>query len=106
MLEKIKILLGLEDGELDERINLLIGMATLRLTILLGGIEPPEKLNYIIIEVVISRYNRIGSEGLKEHSVEGESQSFTESDFDAFKDDIQAFLDSQTESTRGKVRFI
>ena len=106
MLENIKLLLGLDGTELDERIKLLITMATMRLQILLGGIEPPETLDYIITEVVVSRFNRIGSEGLKTHTVEGESQSFTDSDFDNFKDDIQAYLNSQTTSTRGKVRFI
>lgn len=106
MLENIKLLLGIDGNELDERIKLLITMATMRLQILLGGIEPPETLDYIITEVVVSRFNRIGSEGLKSHTVEGESQSFTDSDFDNFKDDIQAYLNSQTTSTRGKVRFI
>jgi hypothetical protein len=52
------------------------------------------------------RFNRIGSEGLSSHSVEGESLSFTGSDFDGFMGEIQAWLDLQKESTRGKVRFL
>lgn len=73
---------------------------------LLGGLEPPEELNYIIEEVSVIRFNRIGSEGLSSHTVDGESQSWSEDDFAGYKDDIQAYLDSQKEATKGRVRFL
>ena len=68
--------------------------------------EPPDSLNYIIREVSIIRFNKIGSEGMKSHTVEGESQQFVDSDFDGYKDDIQSFLESQNESKKGRVRFL
>lgn len=40
------------------------------------------------------------------HSVEGESLSFADNDFAAYMDDIQAFLDKQKDSGRGRLRFI
>ena len=73
---------------------------------LLGGIEPSAEMQYIIIEVAIMRFNRLGSEGLSSHNVEGESLSFIDDDFAPFSDDIQAFLDTQKVGSRGKVRFI
>lgn len=107
MLETLKMLLGLEDDESrDELLNKIIDLATARLKLLLGGIEPPEELEHIIVEVSVARFNKIGSEGLSSHSVEGESQTFANDDFDGFKDEIQAFLDGKKESSRGKVRFI
>lgn len=108
MLKDIKILLGIEasDTSLDAKLTLLITLATSRLKRLIGGIDPPESMNDIITEVVIVRFNRLGSEGLSSHSVEGESLSFTDNDFAAFTDEIQAFLDTQENGTRGKVRFI
>ena len=106
MLDNLKLFLGIAGTERDELLKLIISNATARLQMLLGGVEPPESMDYIILEVCIMRYNRIGSEGLTSHSIEGETQSFADSDFDAFSDDIQAFLDSQKESTRGKVRFL
>lgn len=107
MLEQIKSLLGLaDDSSRDDLLNVIINLTTARLTLLLGGTEPPDTLDHIIIEVAVARFNRIGSEGLSSHSVEGESLSFTENDFDPFMGEIQAFLDSQAENTRGKVRFI
>lgn len=107
MLETLKLLLGFTDDESrDELLSKLIEMSTARLKLLLGGIEPPEELEHIIIDVAAARFNKIGSEGLSSHSVEGESQTFTNDDFDSFSAEIQAFLDKQKESARGKVRFI
>lgn len=107
MLENLKMFLGLENDESkDDLLNKIISFATARLKVLLGGIEPPEELEYIIIDVTTARFNRIGSEGLSVHSVEGESLTFTNDDFKGFSADIQAFLDSKKESSRGKVRFI
>ncbi len=108
MLQNLKIMLGIEltDTSLDDKLKLIISMATSRLKMLLGGIEPPESMDNIILEVSIIRFNRIGSEGMSSHSVEGESNTFTDNDFAAYSDEIQAFLDTQKESTKGKVRFL
>lgn len=108
MLENLKILLGIDSNDisLDEKLKLIISMTTKRLQLLLGGIEPPEEMEHIILEVAVVRFNRIGSEGMTSHSVEGESNSFADNDFNAYSAEIQAFLDSQKESTRGKVRFL
>ena len=108
MLENLNNLLGIEaaDKSRDKTLLLLLTMATARLKLLLGGIEPPAELSHIIVEVSVIRFNRIGSEGLSSHSVEGETLSFVDDDFAAFGDEIQAFLNTQKQSTKGKVRFI
>lgn len=107
MLNDLKVMLGIaDDSDRDNLLLLIISGATARLKTLLGGIDPPESLDYIIREVSITRFNRIGSEGMTSHTVEGESHQFADNDFDVYTDDIQAFLDTQKESTRGKVRFL
>lgn len=108
MLENLKMLLGIEpeDQDLDEKLNLLIKNTTARLKRKIGGIDPPEDMDDIILEVVIKRFNRIGSEGISSHSVEGESVTYTDDDFDEFSGEIQAFIDSQESGNRGKVRFL
>lgn len=107
MLETLKMLLGLENDESkDDLLTVIIKLVTARLRLLLGGIEPPEEMEHIIIDVAIARFNKIGSEGLSSHSVEGETMSFTNDDFEGFSAEIQAFLDGQKDNSRGKVRFI
>lgn len=108
MLNNLKLMLGIAsaDTDRDELLNLIINGATSRLKVLLGGVEPPDSLSYIIRDVAIIRFNKIGSEGMSSHTVEGESQQFTDNDFAGFMDDIQAFLETQRDSVRGKVRFL
>lgn len=107
MLKDLKLMLGFEnDDSVDAKLKLIISTSTARLKVLLGGLEPPEDLEYIIREVSIIRFNKIGSEGMKSQTVEGESMTFDDNDFNGFMDEIQAFLDSQTDSARGKVRFL
>lgn len=106
MLNELKLLLGITDDSVDAKLLLIISTATARLKVLLGGLEPPESLDYIVREVSIIRFNKIGSEGMKSQTVEGESMTFDDNDFSGFMDEIQAFLDTQKESVRGKVRFL
>ena len=108
MLENLKLMLGIEqdDTDSDEKLNLILANTTARLKLLLGGVEPPGEMQHVILDVAIMRFNRIGSEGLSSHTVEGESLTFADSDFNGFSDEIQAWLNAQTTNTRGKVRFI
>ena len=106
MLEDIKIILGIADNALDSQLNIIIANNKARLKMLLGGLDVPEILNYVVTEVSVKRFNRIGSEGLSSHTVEGESLSFTDDDFSEFAGDIQAYLDSVAAAKKGKVRFL
>ena len=108
MLKSLKLMLGIDANDIsrDELLKLLISTATARLRLLLGGVEPPESMEHIIREVSIIRFNKIGSEGMGSHTVEGESLSFNEDDFASFADEIQAYLEKQTATTRGRVRFL
>ena len=106
MLENLKMMLGISDTSQDTKLAFLLENATTRLKVRLGGIEVPETLNYVALEVAIKRFNRIGSESMQVHSVEGESLHFSDDDFEEFAEDIQAYLDSQKDSGRGKVRFL
>jgi hypothetical protein len=108
MLENLKLLLGIEtsDTDRDALLRLIVENVTKRLKSLLGGIEPPDELSHIILEVSVIRYNRLGSEGLSSHSVEGESLSFTEDDFANYESEIQTYLNSLKNSSKGRVKFI
>ena len=108
MLKDLKILLSISetDDSLDPKLNLILSDARKRLKALLGGQDPPEELDYIITGVAVIRFNKIGSEGLSSHTVEGESLSFSEDDFAGYKDDIQTYLNNQKEAKKGRVRFL
>ena len=106
MLEDLKRILGIavEDTDLDDKLNWIISSVRSRLKLLLGGTDPPEEMNFIIVEV---RFNRIGSEGTASHSVEGESLTFSDSDFDAYMAEIQNFKDSLgQQGAKGGFKFL
>ena len=108
MLDTLKVMLGIaaEETSLDAKLEWIISSTKARLKTLLGGIEPPESLEYIIVEVAIIRFNKIGSEGLASHSVEGESLQYNDNDFAPYLDEIQAYLEQQKDSSRGRVKFL
>lgn len=68
--------------------------------------EVPKKLNYIVVEVSVKRFNRIGSEGMQSESVEGRSAIYNKNDFDEYLDDIQRFLDKENSEELEKDRMI
>lgn len=98
------------DSSLDETITLLDKMATNRLGFLIKNIkkgfnlpvkEPtiiPDDLTWILDEVIVRRFNRIGSEGYSSQSVEGHSVSFSTNDFQEFLNDIHSYYEPDTYS--------
>ena len=54
MIEDLKVLLGLPeeiDEELENKLLLILKATKQRLRFLLGGLEPPEEMNYIILDM-------------------------------------------------------
>lgn len=107
----IKTLLNISDTAQDELIDLIISRTQDRLRVLLciaSDKDIPDQLEYIVEDVSVRRFNRIGSEGLASHSVEGETMSWPENDFAPYQDDIQAYLDAQEDPStkKGRVRFL
>lgn len=106
MLEDIKRLLGLDDSTRDDLLNTIISITESRLKVLLGVSAVPDELAYIVTEVTVARFNRIGSEGLSAHTVEGESQSWSEADFSPYADEIDAYKTAQDAPAKGRVKFL
>lgn len=95
------------NGTQTEQLAVIENMTRDRLTLLLGGLSIPSELEYIVTDVSIKRFNRIGSEGATSHNVEGETLSWASNDdFNDYLDDINKYLESLDGATRGRVRFI
>ncbi len=95
MLTEVKTLLGIEGQDLDDRLQVIINMTESRLQTLLGTASVPGSLSYIVTEVSVKRFNRIGSEGFTSHTVEGENISLASSDFDEYMPEIEAWKKAQ-----------
>jgi len=101
-------ILGLSDVDDSAVINVIedcVDVATSRLLVRIGAEVVPEQLGYIVREVAVRRYNRIGSEGVTSHTVEGESMSWNEDDFEPFEADINAYL-TANHAGNPKIKFL
>ena len=101
-------MLGLSDttdNAVIDVINDCVDVATARLLVRIGAETVPQQLEYIVREVAVRRYNRIGSEGVSSHTVEGESMSWNEDDFAAFESDINAYL-AANHAGNPKIKFL
>lgn len=108
MLERIKKLLGIQDNLQDEVLDILIDNVESHLIALLGKDEIPEQLNFIVEEITVRRYNRIGTEGMQSESVEGHSISFYDlkDEFVPYESIIAAYKEPPENPGRGRVMFI
>lgn len=108
-LQDVKTLIGIDDNSKDDVLNLIIRNVELQL---LGRFQEleltaiPETLDYIVTEVAVVRYNRLGSEGKSQESVEGFSSTYSNNDFMAYESAIESYLDLYRPSKKGVIRFI
>lgn len=107
MLERIKTLLGIEDGLQDAVLEIIIENVSSHLKILLGK-DIPNELQFIVTEISIRRFNRLGTEGMKSESVEGHNITFYDlkDEFTPYLDIIAEYKDPPEKPGRGKVLFI
>ncbi|AXF57793.1 phage head-tail adapter protein [Salicibibacter kimchii] len=104
--EKVKTLIDAEDDRQDDQLEVIVENIESHLIYLLEKDDVPERLQYIVVEIAVRRYNRIGSEGFQSDSVEGHSITFhdPEKDFEPY----QAIIDKETKREdvgRGRVMF-
>ena len=81
-LAEIKELLGLKDTLQNKALESIVTISTQRLLNRLYGAphEVPQELSYIVTEVSIARFNRLGSEHLKSDSDEGHTLTWYDND--------------------------
>ncbi len=63
--------------------------------------EVPSELEWIVDELTITRYNRLGSEGINSESVEGHSVTFdTRNELGEYESELLSFLDDENTGRR------
>ena len=92
--DDLKKLLG---GSSDERLEVIEKRTRERLLLILGSDlkEVPSELEYVVLDVSLKRFNRIGQEGMQSYSQEGLNMTFSESDFDEYADEIESWRKSK-----------
>jgi hypothetical protein len=78
MLTQVKMLLGIQDTEKDSLLNYLIDSCCDEATAFCNLPEFDDRLEPVVVKMVVFNYNRLGSEGVATQSFSGVSESFTE----------------------------
>ena len=90
--------------ELTEQrlLNILPKQNALKLT------KIPAELEYIVTNVSMARYARVGQEGMSGYSQDGLNMVFRQDDFDPYMSEINSFGDDGSEggSSRGRVTMV
>ena len=76
MLNKIKLLLGITATDKDELLNLLIELCKEEAITFCHLDYYDNKLDTVVINMVIEKFNRIGNEGINTVNYSGVSESF------------------------------
>ncbi len=107
VIDNVKTMLGIEDSLQDAVLTIIINNTESHLRIWLkkhAGLEEiPTELNYIIEELAVIRFQKLGSEGMKSESVEGHSVSYNEDDFKPYSSILDTYKPQQHKT--GKVMF-
>lgn len=91
MLERIKLLLNVTDR--DDLLNELIVLSNEKIAAYIGQDTCPVELDWITVELVVQRFNRIGSEGLSVERIDGGANTYIDDElapFYKFLDDYKA----------------
>lgn len=90
-LNKIKILLGITDNKDDALLEVLVDDCRAMLISYLGQVEVPMQLEFIITELAIKRYRKIGSEGLKSEQIDVISNTFEDDPLQTYYTTIDTY---------------
>ena len=89
LLNRIKTLLQINDN--DELIYEIVEITKEKILNYINEKELPSELEFILVEMAISRFNKIGSEGFSSESTDGKSISY-EDDFEMYKQYLDDYL--------------
>lgn len=100
MLNNILKILGISSTNTEKvaLVELLIEQSKAKVCAYIDSTTVPAELNFIIIELTIDRYNKVGSEGLASESIEGIQYSYATS-FEL--EPYAAYLDKYVNKSKG-----
>lgn len=84
IIEQVKALLGISDNLQDDLLEVIQELTEAHFMAYTGQTLIPTPLEFIIVEIMVKRFNRIGSEGMKSQKVEGLAVDFAIDDFASY----------------------
>ena len=89
LLNRIKTLLNIEGNE--NLIYEIVNITESKILNYINATEMPIELEFVLIELSVQRFNRIGSEGIASESIDGKSVSYDD-DFTGYKHYLDDYI--------------
>ena len=89
LLNRIKTLLNIEGNE--ELITEIVNITESKILNYINANEMPVELEFVLIELSVQRFNRIGSEGIASESIDGKNVSYDD-DFVGYKHYLDDYI--------------
>ena len=94
--EKIKVLAGTDNPQLEAVYELVES----RLSSIIKRYDNefdkiPEDLHYILVEITLARFNRLGAEGMSKEIVDGHTTDFIGDEFEPYMDEINRYYKTE-----------
>lgn len=85
-LDNIKVMLSLtEDNSQDYLLSVLLSNAISQVCVYIGVNELPSQLSFVVDELVVARYRKIGAEGVREEKIDVLSTKYVTDDLSPYK---------------------
>ena len=97
LLNRMKVMLGINDNE--ELLLEILDITKSKILNYINEAELPFELEFVLIELAIQRYNRVGSEGVVSESVDGSTTSYKD-DFESYKQYLDDYM-SRNNTSKG-----
>ena len=89
LLNRIKTLLNIEGNE--NLIYEIVNITESKILNYINATEMPKELEFVLIELSVQRFNRVGSEGIASESIDGKSVSYDD-DFTGYKHYLDDYI--------------
>lgn len=102
-IDKIKTILKIKDND-EDRLRLIEvllenAIATIRLYINIQGNDIfPDSLEFIVVELTVARYRKIGAEGISTEKIDDLSTTYSLNDLSRYKDLLDMYKDNNGKS--------
>lgn len=100
-ISRIKTLTGVYEQE--EVLTEIVSIVEERVLSYMQVTEVPSSLGWIVVEMAIARFNRIGSEGISKESVDGKQNSYIKDDFEPYKHYLDEYMRENTKNKGWKL---
>lgn len=92
LLNRVKVLLGITNNDNEELLREIIEITKSKILNYVNESELPNELEFVLVELAIKRFNRIGSEGFTSETVDGKTMSYEDSEFEGYKKYLDDYI--------------